>query len=157
MTRALVLPIPTDALESLRALGELGARLGGPYELAGQIIASRLDALPAARAARRDEAVVALWNRAGGSARERAQAVASALRRYSATRWLRERAMHAAPLVGGEEGRLLFAVMKSGGAVGFEAIRKIVRNAGDSVGFGSPLSITHAAPQNANNNEDSPA
>jgi hypothetical protein len=56
MKRTLV-AIPLDAVASLGALGELGARLGGEYELAAQVIAERLDAIPGARLALRDAAV----------------------------------------------------------------------------------------------------
>ena len=139
-----------DALESMRALGELAARLGGPYELAGQILAAGLDGRPEALATRWEGAMLALYARQSGSGREKAKAAASALRRYETTRWLRERKMQAAPLIHGEEGALLFTIMQSGGAVGFEAIRKIVRNAGNSVGTDSPVSLPHADPQNAN-------
>ena len=160
MARALALavPIPPDAIDSFRALGELGARLGGEYQLAADIIATRLDARPEARAARRADAVAALASLCEpGSGRAIAREVAKKIRRYSATRWLRERAMQAAPLVGGEEGAMLFTIMQSGGAIGFDAIRKLLANAGNSVAFGSHLSITHANPQNTNHNEESVA
>lgn len=137
-----------DAVKSLRALGALGVRLGGEYALAGQIIAARLDGLPDARLARRDAAIVELAALAHacepGSERAIARAVAKKLWRYETTptRWHAEQKMLVAPLVHGEEGRLLHLILKADGAIGSEAIRKILanaRNAGNSVGNRLPL------------------
>jgi hypothetical protein len=86
------------ALESLRALGELGARLGGEYALAGKIIAARLEAIPCARLARRDAALVALAQTYVGRLWTVAGSVSTELQRYAASAWKRrDRNLASAP------------------------------------------------------------
>jgi hypothetical protein len=92
MARAttLALDITPDALESLRALGELGARLGGPYEAAGEIIAERLDAIPGARLALREPEMSARlppWPESHGT--EHAIAIVGAIGGPETANWVR--------------------------------------------------------------------
>jgi hypothetical protein len=126
MTRALALPIPTDALESFRALGQLGARLGGPYLLASDIISARLSSSPDARLARRDEALLNLATCCPApSDRKRASAMAGKLSRYQTGRWRIDRAYDTAPPHYGTEDRALFAVLKASPASGAPRVTTI--------------------------------
>jgi hypothetical protein len=111
-------------------LGEALAQMvmigGAPKRLAEYFFA-RMGPIPSTRTQRMGAAIRALAAHCSpGTIRAVARAVTGKVARYAATRWLRERAMLSAPLVGGEEGRLLHAVMMNsckGGAPGFETIR----------------------------------
>jgi hypothetical protein len=114
MKRALVAipPGALDAVESLRALGELGARLGEQYALG--VIVERLKAIPDARLARRDVALRELATFCEpASDRKRAEAMAAKLSRYEAGRWRRDRAYDTPPPKYGEEDRALFKVLQN--------------------------------------------
>jgi hypothetical protein len=136
MTRtalAVTLDAP-GAIGSFRALGDLGARLGGGYALAADIIASALAARPDARLARRDEALLDLAAYCPApSERKRAEAMAGKLARYeTGGRWLRDRAYDTPPPKYGPEDRALFAVLKASpgsGAPGVTTIRAVLANA----------------------------
>jgi hypothetical protein len=110
---SLVLDAP-DAIESFRALGALGKRLGSEYQLAADIIAAGIAARPDARLARRDEALLDLAAYCPApSDRKRAVAMAGKISRYQTRRWRIDRAYDTPPPKYSDEDRALFAVMKA--------------------------------------------
>ena len=78
-----------DDLERWRALVEHMSALGGEFEWGAAQIASRLEAIPDARLARRDDAVAALASQYVGARWTVARHAATELKRYAATAWVR--------------------------------------------------------------------
>ncbi len=125
-----------------RALVQMTA-LGGDAGWLAEQLAPRAAAWPDERLQRRDAAIVAFASGCEASGnRGRAREIAKMMCRYSA-----DQRMNAAPEAWGPQRRALFSIVKDGGAIGAEAIRKILAEAhaaGDSVGILPPLSNTQA-------------
>jgi len=133
------------AIESLRALGELGARLGGTYALGAQLIAEDLEGLPGARVTLLRAAIRALAVYcAPDTERATAEAIQKKLKDCEAGR----RGQACA-----EEVRLMHTVLMNtwnGRAPGFETIR-------DALGGVGKVADTKINLQSANHNEESTA
>ena len=116
---ALTIPLSAADIERLRALIPQWRAIGGDHAWFANFAEAWFAARPDERLRRRNAAVVALARFCeGGSDRLVAERMASKLARYQETRWRREQRASAAPLAHGEEGAVLFAVMRSCGASG---------------------------------------
>jgi hypothetical protein len=150
VTRALLTAGSGD-VDRLRAALRQAAAIGGDVAWLGGLIGARLADLPDERLRRRDQAFIDLAAYCTApSARRVAQETARRIRRYAASRWGREQLRPSAPLLHGPEGAALFQIMRIGGPIGFEAIRKILadaRNSDTYMGISTPVEITQIANQ----------
>jgi hypothetical protein len=145
-----------DAIESFRALGALGKRLGSEYQLASDIIAAGIAASPDARLGRRDDALAAMAQTYVGRLWTVSGNVSTELRRYAASAWKRrDRNLDTAPSEYLTQPRKLaaFNAMRAdpkAAGLGQKQMSRILGHRG-----AVPMSI--AKPQNAiRTNEDRP-